>query len=132
MGADVTVVGLGIDLVEVARVRRMLERRGERALRRLLTESELAYVLSRPDPAPHVAARLAAKEAVYKAFQNLPGSAGIGWRDIEVSRDGSGRPAVRFHGRAARIFAATPGLTVQLSLTHSRSAAGAVAILQAD
>ncbi len=109
-----TVVGLGIDLVEVARVRRMLERRGERALRRLLTESELAYVLSRPDPAPHVAARLAAKEAVYKAFQNLPGSAGIGWRDIEVSRDGSGRPAVRFHGRAARIFAAVPGLTVQL------------------
>ncbi len=77
-----------------------------------------------------MAARLAAKEAVYKAFQNLPGSAGIGWRDIEVSRDGSGRPAVRFHGRAARIFAATPGLTVQLSLTHSRSAAGAVAILQ--
>lgn len=125
-----TVVGLGIDLVEVARVRRMIERWGERALRRMLTPSELAYVLSRPDPAPHVAARLAAKEAVYKAFQCLPGTGGIGWRDIEVSRDKSGRPAVRFRGNAARIFGATPGLTVQLSLTHSRTAAGAVAILQ--
>ncbi len=124
------VLGVGIDLVDVARVERLLERKGERALRRLLTEAERAYVTARPNPAGHLAARLAAKEAVYKALQVIPGSRGIGWRDIEVQRDPAGRPSVRFAGLAARLAAERGGITVTLSLTHSAVTAGAVAVLE--
>lgn len=125
-----TLVGVGIDLVEVARVSRLLARKGDVALRRLLTDAEREYVLSRDDPAPHVAARLAAKEAVYKALQSLPGTRGIGWREIEVVRGDEGRPEVRLAGSAARIAAEQGGIRLSVSLTHTPSAAGAVAVAE--
>jgi holo-[acyl-carrier protein] synthase len=126
----VSVIGVGIDLVELARVRRLLAAKGERALARLFTAGERAYLAGRPDPAAHVAARIAAKEAVYNALQDLPGARGVGWRDIEVTRGGSGRPAIVLHGLAAAIAAERGGLRVRVSLTHSRSAAGAVAVIE--
>lgn len=126
----VSVLGVGIDLVEIPRVRRMLERRGERALARFLTDHEREYVLSRPDPVPHIAARLAAKEAVYKALQELPGCRGVGWREIEVSRDGSGRPSATLSGLAERAVALAGGARIHLSLSHSHRAASAVAVLE--
>ena len=124
-----SLIGLGIDLVDLARVSQMLADKGEHAMRRLFTEDERAYLATRPDPTGHAAARMAAKEAVYKAMQSLPGARAIGWRDIEVTRDDEGRPAIRLHGAAARLAAEQGGVRVQVSLTHSATAAGAVAVV---
>ena len=77
-------VGVGVDLVEVSRARAMLADKGAHVFDRLLTPAEAEYCRSRPDPAEHVAVRLAAKEAVYKALQGSDAARGIGWRDIEL------------------------------------------------
>lgn len=124
-----TVIGVGIDLVDRARVVRLLESKGDQALTRFFTDAERVYLASRPDPTGHAAARIAAKEAVYKALQSLPGARGVGWREIEVTRDGDGRPAIVLHGLAARLADQAGGLRVEISLSHSDSTAGAVAIL---
>jgi holo-[acyl-carrier protein] synthase len=124
------IVGVGIDLVELDRVRSMLARREEQALRKLLTEGEREYIASRPDPVPHVAARIAAKEAVYKALQTLPDCRGVSWQEIEVWRALDGRPLAILSGRAAAASEAAGGLTIHLSLTHSATSAAAVAVLE--
>jgi holo-[acyl-carrier protein] synthase len=128
----VTVLGVGIDLVDLARVARLLEHKGELAMSRFFTEEERVYLGTRPDPTGHAAARIAAKEAVYKALQSLPGARAIGWRDIEVTRDGDGRPAIRLHGVAAQLAQQRGGLRIQVSLTHSGASAGAVAVVQGE
>jgi holo-[acyl-carrier protein] synthase len=126
-----TVVGVGIDLVDLERIRTLLASKGEQAMTRFFSEGERQYLASRPDATGHAAARIAAKEAVYKAMQGLPGARGVGWRDIEVARDDEGRPAIRLHGAAARISADRGGLLIQISLTHSAVSAGAIAIVEA-
>ena len=123
------VIAIGLDVVEVHRAREMLSRQGARLLERTLTAEERRYIDSLGDPAPAFAARLAAKEAVYKALQSLPGARGVGWRDIEVTRDAEGRPAIRLHGLAERLAAEAGGLRIQISLTHSSVEAGAVAVI---
>lgn len=131
VGDVVSVLGVGIDLVDLASVARLLESKGERALKRLFTETEREYLLKGPNPTGHAAARIAAKEAVYKAMQSLPGARAIGWREIEVSRDGDGRPTILLHGLAARLAAEQGGVHIQVSLTHSSLSAGAVAVVSA-
>src|SRR3954462_13849678 len=96
---------------------------------RFFSDQERQYLASKPDAAGHAAARIAAKEAVYKALQSLPGARGVGWRDIEVTRDAEGRPAIRLHGLAERLAAEAGGLIIQISLTHSSVEAGAVAVI---
>lgn len=123
------VIGVGVDLVDLERIARLLAHKGEHALRRFFTDEERAYLATRPDPTGHAAARIAAKEAVYKALQSLPGARGVGWREIEVTRDPDGRPAIRLHGLAGRLAGEHGGLQVQVSLTHSATAAGAVAVI---
>jgi holo-[acyl-carrier protein] synthase len=125
------VIAVGIDLVAVARIQRMLDRVGDRALERLLTPDERAYCLTMAVPARHMAARVAAKEAVYKALQGTEDARGIGWRDIEVVRDGDGRPSARLHGRAAVRLGELGGGQVLLSLTHTDDLAAAIAVVQA-
>jgi holo-[acyl-carrier protein] synthase len=125
----VSVVGVGIDLVDLGRVSRMLANKGEHAMSRLFTANERVYLATRPDPTGHAAARIAAKEAVFKAMQSLPGARAIGWREIEVTRDDEGRPAIRLHGLAARLAAQAGGVIIQVSLTHSAASAGAVAVV---
>jgi phosphopantetheine--protein transferase-like protein len=125
----VNVVGVGVDLVDLDRVARLLANKGEHALQRFFTDEERAYLATRPTPTGHAAARIAAKEAVYKALQSLPGARAVGWREIEVTRDGDGRPAIRLHGLAAQIAADHGGLVIQVSLTHSATSAGAVAVV---
>jgi phosphopantetheine--protein transferase-like protein len=110
-------------------VARLLAHKGEHAMQKFFTDEERAYLATRPDPTGHAGARIAAKEAVYKALQSLPGARGVGWRDIEVTRDGDGRPAIRLHGLAARLAEANGGLAVQVSLTHSATSAGAIAMV---
>jgi len=124
------VIGLGIDVVDITRAEAMLAAHRKRVLTRLLTSGELSYVLSMSHPPRHLAVRLAAKEAVYKALQSLPEARGIGWREIEVRRTQHGRPEVDLHGLAAEVVARRPGLRVHVSLTHSDLSAVAVAILE--
>jgi holo-[acyl-carrier protein] synthase len=125
----VNVIGVGVDLVDLDRIARLLANRGDQAMQRFFTDEERAYLATRPEATGHAAARIAAKEAVYKALQSLPGARGVGWREIEVTRNGDGRPAIRLHGLAAELSARNGGLVVQISLTHSATAAGAVAVI---
>lgn len=123
------VIGVGVDLVDLERIARLLASKGEHAMQRFFTDEERAYLSTRPEPTGHAAARIAAKEAVYKALQALPGARGVGWREIEVVRDADGRPAIRLHGLAAQLAVEHGGLTIQVSLTHSAVSAGAVAVV---
>lgn len=125
-------IGVGVDLVEVARTRKMLDEKGPHVYDRLLTASEAEYCRSRPDPAEHVAVRLAAKEAVYKALQGSDQARGIGWRDIEVTRASDGRPDVALTGLAATRAKELGVRRVLLSLSHTHEAAVAVAVLSTD
>ena len=126
------VIGIGIDLVDTEEAARLLDRWGERLLHRLLTDAERDYVSKAAIPAQHLAVRLAAKEAVYKAMQALPNARAIRWREIEVVRHDGGRPFVVLHS-AAREIAARGGVArIALSLTHTTRTAGAVAILEGE
>lgn len=125
-----SIIGVGIDLVDLGRVRRMLDRHGDRLLRRVLTPAEAEYVQDAADPVPHLAGRLAAKEAAYKALQALPGARAISWLDLEVIRGPEGAPTVALRGKALEIARATEGLQLHLSLTHSDWSAAAVAIAE--
>jgi holo-[acyl-carrier protein] synthase len=118
-------------LVDLDRIRSLFASKGEQALARFFSEGERQYLATRPDATGHAAARIAAKEAVYKAIQSLPGARGVGWREIEVSRDADGRPAILLHGLAARLAEERGGLHIQVSLTHSATAAGAIALVEA-
>src|SRR5688572_23882211 len=111
--------GVGIDLLEIARMERALERR-PRLAERLFTDAEIAYARARARPAQHLAARFCAKEAVAKAL----GLGDWAFRDVEVVAT-AGAPAVRLTGTPA---ARAAGLEVSVSLTHTRTTAGAVAI----
>ena len=115
--------GVGIDLLEIDRLERALERH-PRLAERVFTTGERAYAASRARPARHLAARFAAKEAVVKA---LGLSGGFGLREIEVVAGEP--PTVSLSGRAAR---AATGIRIDVSLTHSRDFAAAVAILDTD
>jgi holo-[acyl-carrier protein] synthase len=124
----VAIVGIGLDVVEMPRARQLFDRHGIRILDRTLTAAECAYVMSLGDPVPAFAARLAAKEAVYKALQLLPDARAVGWRDIEVRRLPDGRPTIALHGRAVAVLGA--GLKIHVTLSHSRDVAAAVAIVE--
>lgn len=120
------IVGLGTDIEEVRRLRDLLERWGDRFLVRLFRPDEIAYCQSRTDPAMHLAGRFAAKEAFAKAL-GTGWNEGFRWRDVEVTRDTLGKPALRLHGRAAqRCLSLRP----HLSLSHTATLVSAVVILE--
>jgi holo-[acyl-carrier protein] synthase len=121
--------GIGLDLVAVARVERLLTHHGGRGVARLLTDAERDYCMKMAVPARHVAARIAAKEAVYKALQGSEDARGIGWREIEVVRGVDGRPAIRLSGSAARRLETLGATQVLVSLTHTDELAAAVALV---
>jgi holo-[acyl-carrier protein] synthase len=114
--------GVGLDLLEVERLERALERR-PRLATRLFTEGELAHAQARVRPGPHLAARFAAKEAAVKAL----GAAALPLREIEVEGGGREPPRLRLHGRAAAV-ARERGIELQVSLTHSHSVAAAAVL----
>ena len=123
------IIGIGTDLMEIARFRTALGRGGERLARRLFTERERASCEARAIPAMHFAARFAAKEAVFKAL-GTGWSGGIAWTDAEVQSDENGRPRLVLSGRAAQIAAELGVLSVHLSMTHTDSIAGATVVLE--
>ena len=121
------VVGIGIDIEEVARVEDLVTRYGDRFIGRIFTEDEAAYCLRRRRPAQHLAARFSAKEAAMKAL-GTGRSRGVLWRDVEVVRVG-GPPQLRLHGGARRRFETLGATGALLTLTHSRQLAVAQVIL---
>jgi holo-[acyl-carrier protein] synthase len=123
------ILGIGTDIIEVARIRSSHERFGERFLNRILLESEISYCLSHKDPGPFIAARFAAKEAVSKAFGTGIG-ASLGWLDIEVRRKESGEPYVNLHGKGVELMAARGGRALHLTISHTTQHANAVAVLE--
>jgi holo-[acyl-carrier protein] synthase len=125
------IVGLGIDAVEIDRVARMFEDKRDRMLHRLFTAEELSYINAKVAPAQHLAVRLAAKEAAYKALSGNELARGIGWRDVEViTRQADGAPTLRLHGRALERYQELAGTGIHVSLTHSLTTAVAVVVVE--
>ena len=123
------VLGLGVDMVEIERVRSAMEgRAGERFERRVFTPEESAYCRSKADPYPHFAARFAAKEAVMKAF-GTGWTAQVNWTGIEVRHGERGRPLLKLNSPTDE-FARSFGLIeAHISLSHDRGRAVAVALI---
>ncbi len=119
-------LGLGVDIVDIARIKGMRERQGDRFLNRVYTLKELEYCLKMKNPDQHLAARFAAKEAVSKAF-----TTGIGeyfdWKSIGVVVGDRRQPEVELDDKASRFMRELGGARITLSLTHSETAAIAVA-----
>ena len=123
------ILGLGIDIIEVERIRSVHQKHGERFLNRILHPNEVAYCLSHKDPAPFLAVRFAAKEAISKAFGTGIGTA-LNWRDMEVGKRDSGEPFVILHEAGLKLLAQRGGKSVLLSLSHTLQYAAAVAVLE--
>src|SRR5205823_10001609 len=124
-----SVLGIGVDLVECARIQHSIDRFGQRFLHRVFTESEIEYSMSMKFPARHLAARFAGTEAVSKAFGTGIGKA-MGWRDIDIRKKKSGEPFLVFSG-AAQDLAAKRGVTSGLiTLSHTDRHAMAAVVLQ--
>ena len=115
----------GIDIIEISRVRGVLERYGQRFLDRIFTPAEIAYCRER---APNLAARFAAKEATMKALGT--GVRGVGWKDIEVVRHESGAPSIELHGRAKQRAQRLGVQEVAISLSHSKDYAVASVVVR--
>lgn len=124
------IVGMGVDLVEIDRVERLVARKGERALRRLFLDGEIQYAMSRSRPAVHLAARLAAKEAAFKALAGSGEARGIGWKELEVVNGDDGRPSLRLHGAAHSRMTVLGATRLWLTMTHSASTACAVVVCE--
>lgn len=119
--------GVGVDIVEIARIERILGRT-PRFARRVFTDEERAYCESTARPAAHYACRFAAREAVLKAL-GIGFSEGVGWDDVSVASDASGRPLACLKGRAREVAQDRGVLAVAISLsfTHDMAVANAVA-----
>ncbi len=118
--------GLGTDIIEIQRVREVINRFGDRFLNRLFTKNEQSYCLRRKDSATHFAGRFAAKESVVKALgTGIKGS--VGWTDIEILNNLEGEPEVFLSTQLQQTFAAP--IKIQLSISHCRQYAMAVSII---
>jgi holo-[acyl-carrier protein] synthase len=124
-----SVLGIGVDLVECARIQHSLARFGQKFLHRVFTEGEIEYSMSMKFPARHLAARFAAKEAVSKAFGTGIGKA-MGWRDIDIRKKPSGEPYLVFDGPAKELAKQRGVTSVLITLSHTEHDAVAVVVLE--
>jgi len=125
----VMVLGTGTDLMEIERVQASMDRYGVRFLERIFTAGEIGFCLLKKHAAESFAARFAAKEAGAKAL-GTGISKGVSWKEIEVRRDIGERPTLHLTGRAAEMAAVMGVEDIQLSLTHSRTVAMAMVVMQ--
>ena len=123
------IVGTGVDLAEVARIRASIERFGARFIERIYTPAEIAYVEHKANRWERYAARFAAKEAGMKAI-GTGWRRGVRWQDFEVANLPSGKPTLRLHGAAARVADRLGVRNVSLSLTHTAEVGMAHVILE--
>ena len=126
-----SVLGVGVDMVENQRIEHSLERFGERFMHRVFTQGEIDYCTSMKFPARHFAARFAAKEAVSKAFGTGIGAA-MGWREIDIHRKESGEPYVVLHGGAQQLALDRGVSTVWVSLSHTEHHAVATIVVEGN
>jgi holo-[acyl-carrier protein] synthase len=123
-----SILGIGMDIVETKRIAESLERFGDRFLHRIFLDDEIAYARSMKFPHLHLAARFAAKEAISKAFGTGIGKE-IGWRDMEIVREPSGQPRVVLHGRAVEYAKSCGVLEIHVSLSHTAEYGAASAVI---
>ncbi len=124
-----SVFGIGVDLVECARIQKSLDRFGDRFLKRVFTEGEIEYAMSMKFPARHLAARFAAKEAISKAFGTGIGKA-MGWRDIDVQKKESGEPFLVLTGGAEKMSILRRLTKASITLSHTDTHAMAMIVLE--
>ncbi len=123
------IVGIGVDIVEPGRIAGMMERHGERFLERTFTPGEIAYCRDRKRAVEHFAARWAAKEAVAKAL-GTGFDRDVGWKDIEVVKEGTGAAKVELHGDAKAVADRLGARRIHLSLSHIESLAVAMVVIE--
>lgn len=123
-----SVIGIGLDLIEVSRIRDLLERHGDRFKQRTFTAGEIAYCDQCADPAMHYAARFAAKEAAAKAL-GTGFAEGVSWQDIEVTRAENGAPSLVLHGGADALARSKSVTHFFVSITHVKETAAAQVVL---
>ncbi len=123
------IVGIGVDIVDIARMRRALERQGDRLMHRLFTTAEQDYCRRHRDPTPYFAARFAAKEALFKAL-GTGWTQGVTWLDAEVRREEGRAPRLVLFGRAADVSKSLGARSIHISLSHSDETAVAFVILE--
>ncbi len=126
-----SILGLGIDLVDCDRIENSIERFGDRFLHRVFTEGEIAYAQSMKFPARHLAARFAAKEALSKAFGTGIGES-MGWRDLDVQKRESGEPFVVLTGGAEKMAQERGVTKVWISLSHTDKSGLATIVLEGE
>ncbi len=125
------IVGVGVDLVRIGRIRRAMERWQDRFLARVFTAEELAYARRRRDPAEHLAARFAAKEATLKAL-GTGLTLGVRWREMEVRRGRGERPRLSVTGRTAELSAERGVRALHVSLAHDGEYAMAQVVAEGE
>ena len=113
------IVGTGVDIIEISRIRKSVDTWGDRFLCRVLNPEEISYAKSHAVPYPHYAGRFAAKEAIYKAL----GDKAISWKDLTITNDPDGKPLCHIKGLR-------PGRVVHLSISHSKFYAVASAVVE--
>jgi holo-[acyl-carrier protein] synthase len=123
------IVGSGVDLCEVERIKDAITRHGRRFLERVFTDREIAYAERKANRYERYAARFAAKEAGMKAL-GTGWRGGVAWRDFEVINLPSGRPTLQFHGKAAEFAERLGATNISLSITHTSVQAMAIVILE--
>ncbi|MEX2381460.1 MAG: holo-ACP synthase [Opitutales bacterium] len=124
-------VGLGADIVDVDRIRGVVERQGERFIRRVFTEEEREYCFGMKHPHKHLAARFAAKEAVSKAFTTGIGGE-LSWTSVSIYNGERGEPHVRFDEKGEALLKRIGAVRAWISLSHTDTLAHAVAVLLRD
>ena len=122
------VVGVGIDQIEVSRIRDSVDKHGDHFLKKIFSENEQSYCKDKADPAPYLAARFAAKEAVAKAFGTGFGKE-FGWLDSEIIHGDAGEPILSFTPRATELLKSKGAEKALVSLTHLETVASAIVIL---
>ena len=120
------VFGIGIDIIEIDRVKSSIEKYGDHFLKKVYTETEIDYCLSKQNKYQHLAARFAAKEAVFKAL-TTGWSKEVGWQDIEIYNEPNGLPLVNLKGDLQSFL--TDGKSLKISMSHSRDYVACVAII---
>ncbi len=125
------ILGIGTDVIEVARIKQAIDKYGERFMRRLFTATEIEYCTARKNASLHYAGRFAAKEAAFKAMQRGWGGE-ISWKDVEITNLSSGAPQIAFHGKALEVVTEKKMTRAFVSISHVEEIATAIVILEAE
>ena len=119
------IYSIGIDLIEIERIEKLLDRYGDKFMKRIFTEVEIEYCSKKKDKGSF-AARFATKEAVFKAT-GLGLAKGMTWKDVEVINDDRGKPEVRLYGKTAELLA---NKTIHISISHSKDASISIIVVE--